>query len=310
MSVHAAALFPSSVRALLTGAIDYAGLFPPASLDLATVVANYHAYRSGADRWSLGRLVVPAARLGEVPALAASRWRDEQRTGDREPWRVSALVGADAAADARHIRQFNEDCLREFAGHAVVDSVETKASTVAEIESLGHAFGAYLHFVEVPVRGAIAPLLAALRGTGAFAKIRMGGVTADAFPEARDVARFLRGCAETGVAFKATAGLHHPLRGAYRLTYAEGSPGATMYGYLNLFVAAARARDGATEDELVRLLEAEPGRALVVTDAVLGWEGGTTSSASLAAMRATFALAFGSCSFREPLDDLATLLAT
>jgi hypothetical protein len=51
-----------TTRALMHGIVDYAGLFPPASLDMPKTVANYARYRSGEDRWALGRLVVPLKR--------------------------------------------------------------------------------------------------------------------------------------------------------------------------------------------------------------------------------------------------------
>lgn len=291
------------MRALLAGAIDYAGLFPPASLDLSTVVANYHAYRSSADAWSLGRLVVPVAKLQALAEAARPYWATWDTV--EGAWRVSALVGADAVADAAAIAAFNAT----HAGCAVVDGVESRAATVEQVQSLAGRFGGMQHFVEVPLSVDLAPLLAAVRGIGAFAKMRTGGVTSDAFPAARDVARFLRACADAGVAFKATAGLHHPLRGEYRLTYEPASPRGTMFGYLNVFLAAAQARDGAPVDVLVQTLEGCRHAMLGITDEEIRWEGGRATTKSLAAMREQFALSFGSCSFREPLDDLGTLYA-
>ena len=65
------------LRILLRGLIDYAGLFPPASLDMADAVRNYAAYREGEHAWALGRFVVPAARLEEFERVArrADRFR-------------------------------------------------------------------------------------------------------------------------------------------------------------------------------------------------------------------------------------------
>src|SRR5436309_1541360 len=55
----------ASLTALMTGLVDYAGLFPPAQLSMADAAANYLQYRASGDAWMLGRFVCPAPRLGE-----------------------------------------------------------------------------------------------------------------------------------------------------------------------------------------------------------------------------------------------------
>jgi len=55
-------------RELLRGLIDYAGLFPPASLALPDAVRNYQKYRDGPNAWMLARFVIPAALVGQAPA--------------------------------------------------------------------------------------------------------------------------------------------------------------------------------------------------------------------------------------------------
>ena len=57
------------------------------------------------------------------------------------------------------------------------------------------------------------------------------------------------------MAFKATAGLHHAVRGRYPLTYEPASPTETMYGFLNLGVAAALLHAKANAAEAVEALE-------------------------------------------------------
>lgn len=294
----------SSLRAALAGAIDYAGLFPPASLPLATVVENYRNYRRSDDAWSLGRLIVPAARLEELAAVAHSAWSDDHAL-DPQPWRISALVGDDAAADAARVSAFNE----RHGTHAVVDSVEARAAAPHDIRSLAEHLRGVELFVELPLDEQLSERLQVVREIGARAKIRTGGVVAAAIPTTHDVARFLRACADAEVAFKATAGLHHPLRGEYRLTYETSSAQGTMFGYLNVFLAAAQARDGAPIETLEATLELRQPAHVEVTDAGLRWDGAHVSTSSLVATREEFALAFGSCSFREPLDELGNLFA-
>jgi hypothetical protein len=150
-------------------------------------------------------------------------------------------------------------------------------------------------------------LVAEVAAHGLRAKLRAGGVTADAFPAASDVARFLAACARHGVMLKATAGLHHPLRGEYALTYDANAARSEMYGYLNMFLAASFVRQGMPESELAELLTERDARAFRVTDDEISWRGRAVDAQTLAADRAAFAASFGSCSFREPLDDLSAL---
>ena len=50
-------------RALLSELFDYAGLFPPARLDLDTAVRNYACYLDEPEAWMLSRFVVPASLM-------------------------------------------------------------------------------------------------------------------------------------------------------------------------------------------------------------------------------------------------------
>jgi hypothetical protein len=55
-----------ALRALLERSLDYAGLFPPASLPLEGVCERYGNYRRSEHRWILNRLVVPVNLLGNA----------------------------------------------------------------------------------------------------------------------------------------------------------------------------------------------------------------------------------------------------
>ena len=46
--------------------VDYAGLFPPAGLDMRAAVGNYARYAAGPWAWALGRFIVPVSRLEEL----------------------------------------------------------------------------------------------------------------------------------------------------------------------------------------------------------------------------------------------------
>lgn len=289
----------ATLRTLLSGLIDYAGLFPPAALPMSEVVTNYDHYRRSDDRWALGRIVVPVARLRELSEAV-----DALALPVDGVWNVSALAGEDHQQDARAIAAWNA----AEAGRFIVDAVEVRAASPERIGSAAHALGPSVAvYVEIPVDDDPDPLIAAMRHAGVRAKIRTGGVTTDAFPGADQVARFLVSCARHEVSLKATAGLHHPLRAEYPLTYAADAPCGTMFGFFNVFIAAIFARAGASEADVCSVLEERDASAFRFTAGALAWRSTSLTMARVADARAWFAIAFGSCSFREPMRDLAEL---
>jgi hypothetical protein len=295
-----------ALEVLLAGVVDYAGLFPPAGLGMAAATASYAEYLQDPDRRLLGRFVVPVVRLREFDDAAAPLL---PRGGRAEPWRLSGLPGPDLAADVDLALKFNcRHWSESDMGHAVIDALEIRASVPDEIlAAVSIMPGQITPFFEIPTANDPLALVAAIRRGGAFAKARTGGVTADAFPGAVDVARFMMRCSEARVGFKLTAGLHHPLRSEYRLTYAEDSPRGQMYGYLNMFVAAVLAWSGADEDVVLDCLAATSPHDFQVTDESIEFGDHKLSLAVLRDARENFVISFGSCSFREPVDELAAL---
>jgi len=290
-----------SARALLAGLVDYAGLFPPAALTIDAAVAEYARWRRSPEAFMLGRFVVPAARLVEL-GRAADVHLPEPGTG--EPWRLSALVGADPHVDAALVEAFNDS----RAGRAVVDTVELKAANPAQADDALAALPPGLTaFVEVPLAEPLDAMLATLKQRGARAKLRTGGVVPEAIPDPGEVARFIAACAAAGVAWKATAGLHHPVRCERALGYETTSPRAVMHGFLNVFAAAVFARSGASLAQLDAVLREQDGEAFRLGDEGLGWRKLHAATSAVAATRRDFAGSFGSCSFAEPVADLRAL---
>jgi hypothetical protein len=242
-----------SAKTLLSGLIDYAGLFPPAGLSMDEAVRNYMRYREGEHAWMLGKFVVPAARAHEVPAdfptsvlgVDEVKFDDIRRTG----------FSPSARAEAR--------------------------PTFVEITDVG--------------------LIPELAKHGLAAKIRTGGVTPDAIPHPDRVATFIHVCAMHGVPFKATAGLHHPLRCMRALTYEPDSVRATMHGFVNVFMAAAFPHDAE------RVLVEDDPKAFRFEDDAAWWRDHAVTTEHLADVRREFAISFGSCSFEEPIADLQEL---
>jgi hypothetical protein len=156
-----------------------------------------------------------------------------------------------------------------------------------------------------------------LRDFGGCAKLRTGGVVEEAFPSVARVAEFIVRCAEFGVPFKATAGLHRPLRCFHSLTSEPDSREGMMHGFLNIFTAAAiawgaaRSGEAASRVVLTTCLADRERANWHFGDDALTWGGEEepiqVDVACLRSMRSEFALSFGSCSFEEPLQDLHEL---
>jgi hypothetical protein len=285
----------ASYKVLLAGAIDYAGLFPPAGLELAAALANYRSYQRSPDAWALGRFVVPVTRLAELEGLLRCAESDVSVP-------LAVLLSSGDAAEVAVAEGFNR---RRTEHGAKVESVEVKVGSADAARSvLAEVPAEWPRYLEVPGGPESEAALDAVLSGGGFAKVRTGGTSAEATPSPEELLRFLERAARRKLPFKATAGLHNPLRGTYRLTYAENAPSGTLYGYLNLLLAATILWSG---DDLTRasaaLLEEDP-KVLRVDAVSLVWRGLQFDSAALVRMRRAFFHSFGSCSFREPLDEL------
>ncbi len=303
---------PPALRTLLADLIDYAGLFPPAGLGMERAVREYAAYKDGEHAWMLGRFVVPIERLGEFEAAAIVL----PQVDEVEVWKLSVLSspgeGKEAygtlARDLREVAAFN-------ARHAVfeIDAVEVRVDHLpkmyASLEALRDARSeglGLIAFYEVPLGDDTPQFIEELKSWGAFAKVRTGGLTAEAFPTPVELERFIRLCHLAGLPFKATAGLHHALRGLHPYTYEPGGESGAMHGFLNVFLAAGFIGSGMSEADAVGLLEEASPDAFAFVDDGVTWNGHRLSTDRLRRAR-MLARSFGSCSITEPVEDLRTL---
>jgi len=307
-----------AVEVLLSRLIDYAGLFPPAGLGMLPAVSNYDSYLRSGYSWILGRFILPAGRLnefeeatGRMMAADSKPWHPTHRRV-RDEWGslgVSALLGSDAEADIARIVAFNARMSNSGNGRtALVESVEVKAESPADVARLsGIIPREFPVYFETPLAGHEAESIDAIAKCGRRAKVRTGGETADKFPDAARLVEFVRLCALAGVPFKATAGLHHPIRSVHRLTYQQDSPSGLMHGFLNVFLAAAFVKAGMETRLAMELLEEQSAAALQFDSEGVVWREQPLPWPVIAAARQDFAVSFGSCSFTEPVDDLRSL---
>lgn len=322
----AAVVVPQSLRALLEGIVDYAGLFPPAALPLEQALPNYARYRQSRDAWMLARFVLPVGRLAALGPYAGLFEADPPfrfsllGTGGEDTAAFEKSLDADLQAIDRFHATYGEAVAADVMEvrlppallHAPADALDAFLdATAARIAA--SARGGLDVFFEVPLPVTDAPAwpalqttLAAHRGQHPHAhfglKMRTGGLEPAAFPDADAIAAFMVGCRDHRLRYKATAGLHHPVR-----HYNDGVR-AHMYGFFNVFGAAALAEAHGLDAARLRdvLLDEDPA-AFRFTDEAFTWRDLGVDLPTLRRTRTQLALSFGSCSFDEPREDLGWL---
>lgn len=300
----------ASLRALLEGAIDYAGLFPPANLELAPALENHARYVRSADAWMLGVFILPIAKFDDVPAKLSGfnvHHRLKLSALSAKTDHVAELVASlNKAKDA--IKGFK---LRHGASRSITQ-VEVPLPTSAAVECLNEVAN-MLSELKLPVfwetqvddaERTIA-VIAEHRHTERHAdlgyKLRTGGVTASAFPSCIQVARALVAAARRQVPIKFTAGLHHPVRQFH------SSVGTEMHGFLNVLGAGVLAAEHDWDvQQTATMLEELDASTFSFNNDEFQWREWRIPTDSIRARRAVVT-SLGSCSFDEPLEDLRAL---
>lgn len=323
----------ASLHTLLENILDYAGLFPPARLPLEQAIRNYAAYRQQPEAWMLARFVCPAERLAELSPYVSELFSPPQ------PLPLSVLAGSgntleESAAALTAQLQAMRTLLQQEPERVRIDALELRlpepvlASGADALADLVHRLDSRLQqagltrlqaFYEVPLRDSwqrdLAEVALALRelnearrleqgqaGTAVGIKLRTGGLEAAAFPTPDQVTYCLRHCLENRLPFKATAGLHHPLRrwDASLRTY--------MHGFLNVFAGGVLTYTCGLNGRQLRelLIESDPQPFLFEADG-LRWRDCFVRLEQMRWVREHLLISFGSCSFTEPCADLTAL---
>jgi hypothetical protein len=236
-------------QALFSGLIDHAPTFPPEELPLDEGLAEHRRVKESHDGWIVNRFVCPASKLAEL--------------GD-EPLRLSVVIdtGKLPAADAR------------------IEAIEA-----AEVDPEVLFDAAPEVYFELPLRDDVSFRILQIGELGLRAKVRCGG---SVLPSVPALAELVQACRRLEVPFKATAGLHHPIRSG------------DDHGFLNLLAAAVFG------DEEDALAEEDPS-AFEVTPDAFRWRDRDAAADEIARVRRELFVSFGSCSAQEPIDSLEAL---
>jgi hypothetical protein len=294
-------------RAFLGELIDDAGLFPPARLAMREALAARERALASDAFWTVGRFVVPGSRLAELARELDAAPRPLAITvvvDSPEPASAFEALAITARANAERLALEALECpLARFEGSGDDERLSAleRAFAGAQFDERPDVY-AELRLDEDVGTQVAALRRARARGFEIAAKVRCGGPDAAAIPACEALAQFLWTANRLEVPFKATAGLHHPLR---RL---DAGLGATAHGFLNAVGGAvlARAR-GLDLRTLEALLADEDPAHFGLDESAFTWSGIGADAAEVGEARACFVHSYGSCSLTEPIDDLRAL---
>ncbi|MBD2354179.1 hypothetical protein H6G41_05995 [Tolypothrix sp. FACHB-123] len=280
----------ASLKALLSSVVDYAGLFPPAKLELQPAMANYAQYQRTPYSWMLGRFILPSSRLQEFEQLLPDY---------PAQWLLSIIMTGDLQKALAQLKSLNNPKI-------AIASLEFPPLPPREIENILPLIPPEVEsFFEIPFNSDLQSYLSVLQHPRAAAKIRTGGVTVDAFPNFAQLYQSIFAFAQAQIPFKATAGLHHLLFSKHPVSSEANSPVAWMHGFLNVAILAALIYQQKLTPELaVEILEETFLNNFQFTSDRLSWKDYQLNISEITSARNNFFRSFGSCSFQEPIDDL------
>lgn len=322
-----------SIQVFMKKLIDYAGLFPPAELNMLDAVSEYFEFINGTDSWMMSHFICPATRLTEFESVFL------KLTEIKKPWNISIIVGS-ASTIQEYLKDYRRDVLKinefreKLKGKVIVDFIETRMpaevlqnmsqdtinfflNSIIEIQKEGQLNLNKLFFEPVWDDNwqsnipKLIEFLSNIQSTGMIEnnlvrnigfKLRCGGVDASAFPTPEKVSKVIFECNRGNLSFKATAGLHHPIR--------HYNPGVetTMHGFFNVFGALLLAgKHRLNVDQIKLIIADEDSKHFLWDDHFFRWGDWQINIAEMEELRTGKAISYGSCSFDEPREDLKKL---
>ncbi len=301
----------NSLKIFLSQIVDYAGLYPPASLPLEEAFANFVLYQQAEEAWMLSRFIIPAKRLEELPRFYgslsfsmlgrggkdASEFLENLKLDIEDIRAFREMHGVDASADMFEVALPASALEDIVSAHDLVNS----AADVLNMNGLTVFFEApYGEGWQIRA-DKLMRFLRKFKDRHIGFKLRTGGVTADAFPSTEQVAWAIASARDAGVPMKCTAGLHHPVR------HFDKGVQTKMHGFLNVFGAGVLAvTNHLSADQIQEILEDEDPASFVFDEAGFAWRTLRVVTSGVLHARQQV-VSFGSCSFDEPREDLRAM---
>jgi len=302
--------------------IDYAGIFPPANLELAQAFHNFLFYRQGEYKWMLNKFIIPAKKLEDLSTLVKEIKIDTPvplsiiGSGGDTILRFSESLSIDAKKISGFMNQncnlFSADVFEVMLPKEITDQEEADDMLDLMISVSGELDKVYGKEVPVFYEALldekyeetilkVVENIASLNNKCGY-KLRTGGTDAASFPASEQIAFAIMTCAEFNVSIKCTAGLHHPIR------HFNDGVNSYMHGFFNVFAAGILAyTSNLDEMEILEILNDEDPDEFMFEDNGMEWNEVEATNEEIHEARVNLITSFGSCSFEEPVDDLKVM---
>lgn len=317
-----------SFNSFMDGIIDYAGMFPPANLALTPAFRNYLEYIASDDEWMMDKFVCTMKSFKLFQDNASDVYKLLKDYDSERRVSFSLLLTGGASAK-EFMKSLEEDLklVKEFTGNnnnVQANSFEVRLPNELFDKFNTHGLKTFLNecndmlngfdmqesmiFFEPLVNAnyefvfeKLAHTSADFKSKAGF-KLRTGGITPELFPSTWQVSYALKTCRDNNVRFKATAGLHHPVR------HYNDSVSTKMHGFLNIFGAGILAFSNQLSlKEINDVVKDERAESFIFTEEEFIWNDIPANADIVSKARKEFVNSFGSCSFDEPKDDLKKL---
>lgn len=308
-----------SLTEFMNGLIDYAGLFPPASLSLDKAISEYFFYKKSEYSQIVSRFVVPASSVENLKSICQKHnygnislsviLPDMEFDEKNENNILKSIEDLNKLLKTNYFIEASSFEIK-LPKNLSADSQENLLRLIGNIISNIKKISANSRiFFEPYVLGDnwennidIACEVINQNKEHSGFKLRTGGVTKDAFPHTDIFAYSIKKCIDLKIKFKATAGLHHPLR------HFNPSVNTKMHGFFNVFISFLIAgKYNPSLKILKKIINTESAGEFNFTDDFITFEDFAISLKDIKNIKKSFSLSYGSCSIDEPVDDLKTL---
>ena len=323
-------MMTKSFYSFMQGIIDYAGMFPPANLELTPAFSNYLDYINSDDEWMMDKFVCSMRSFEEITDTDSNVYKLLQDYDSKRLISFSLLLTGGMTAkeflksleaELKFIKYFTDNNTNTEA-----NSFEVKIPIELFERHNANGLKTFLNdcsnfldnfdmsksiiFLEPAVNDnyefmfeKLAHTSAEIENQGRFGfKLRTGGITPELYPSTEQAAFALKTCKDNMVRFKATAGLHHAVR------HYNDSVSTKMHGFLNIFGAGVLAFSNPLSlKEINDIVKDEKAASFIFTEDEFRWNDVPASAENITKARNEFVNSFGSCSFDEPKDDLKKL---